>query len=191
MKKREYVRYIMAFESLILYLNDVLYQAEKLFKKHRVSYFPVVDKDKIVGILSIKDLVKICFVDRHDPYDFTIDTSIYSMFTLEQIIVCNPDLISEASNAVGNQCIVVAIDAKRKINDSNGISWEIYTHGGRNPTGINALEWAQSMELRGAGELLVTSMDKDGTKQGFDLELMKAINAVSYTHLTLPTTPYV
>ena len=98
--------------------------------------------------------------------------------TINTAAIKNPDLISEASNAVGNQCIVVAIDAKRKINDSNEISWEIYTHGGRNPTGINALEWAQSMELRGAGELLVTSMDKDGTKQGFDLELMKAINDI-------------
>ena len=96
--------------------------------------------------------------------------------TINTAAIKNPNLISEASSAVGNQCIVVAIDAKRKINASNEISWEIYTHGGRNATGINALEWAQNMELRGAGELLVTSMDKDGTKQGFDLELMKAIN---------------
>ena len=96
--------------------------------------------------------------------------------TINTAAIKNPNLISEASNAVGNQCIVVAIDAKRKINASNEIFWEIYTHGGRNPTGIDALEWAQNMELRGAGELLVTSMDKDGTKQGFDLELMKAIN---------------
>ena len=96
--------------------------------------------------------------------------------TINTAAIKNPNLISEASNAVGNQCIVVAIDAKRKINSSNEISWEIYTHGGRNATGINALEWAKNMELRGAGELLVTSMDKDGTKQGFDLELMKAIN---------------
>ena len=95
MKKPESVRDIMAFESLVLYLNDGLYQAEKLFKKHRVSYLPVVNDAKIVGILSIKDLVKICFVDRHDPYDFTIDTSIYSMFTLEQIMVCSPVLISD------------------------------------------------------------------------------------------------
>ena len=66
--------------------------------------------------------------------------------------------------------------AKRKINTSGKICWEIYTHGGRNPTGIDAIEWSSNMEQRGAGELLVTSMDKDGTKQGFDLELMKAIN---------------
>ena len=96
--------------------------------------------------------------------------------TINTAAINNPDLISEASQAVGNQCIVVAIDAKRTINTSNKLEWEIYTHGGRNPTGINAIEWAENMENRGAGELLVTSMDKDGTKEGFDLELMQAIN---------------
>lgn len=96
--------------------------------------------------------------------------------TINTAAIHNPDLISEASQAVGNQCIVVAIDAKRTFNKSNKLEWEIYTHGGRNPTGINAIEWAENMENRGAGELLVTSMDKDGTKEGFDLELMQAIN---------------
>ena len=96
--------------------------------------------------------------------------------TINTAAINNPELIREASEAVGNQCIVVAIDAKRKINTSGKICWEIYTHGGRNPTGIDAIEWSSNMEQRGAGELLVTSMDKDGTKQGFDLELMKAIN---------------
>ena len=96
--------------------------------------------------------------------------------TINTAAIKNPDLISEASDAVGNQCIVVAIDAKRKLSSSLDDNWEIYTHGGRNPTGINALEWAINMEQKGAGELLVTSMDKDGTKEGFDLELMKAID---------------
>ena len=96
--------------------------------------------------------------------------------TINTAAIHNPNLISEASNSVGSQCIVVAIDAKRKINNSGEQIWEIYTHGGRNATGINAVEWAKDMEIRGAGELLVTSMDKDGTKQGFDLELMQAIN---------------
>ena len=89
----------------------------------------------------------------------------------------NPNLVSDASEAVGSQCIVVAIDAKRKKVSSSKESWEIYTHGGRNATGIDALKWAEEMEIRGAGELLVTSMDKDGTKEGFDLELMQEINA--------------
>ena len=83
----------------------------------------------------------------------------------------NPDLVSEAASRFGSQAIVVAIDAK-KVDDH----WEVFTHGGRNPTGINALDWAKKMVKFGAGELLITSMDKDGTKQGFDLELMKAIN---------------
>lgn len=82
-----------------------------------------------------------------------------------------PKMITEASNIFGSQCIVVAIDAKRKIN-----SWEVYTHGGRNPTGIDAVSWAKKVESLGAGEILLTSMDCDGTKKGFDLSLTKAIS---------------
>jgi cyclase len=85
--------------------------------------------------------------------------------------VQNPDLVREASSIVGNQCIVVAIDARRK-----GDSWEVYTHGGRRPTGLDAVDWARRMEQAGAGELLVTSMDRDGTKNGFDLELTRAVS---------------
>jgi cyclase len=84
----------------------------------------------------------------------------------------NPEFVKEAAQKFGNQCVVVAIDAKRT---SDG-KFEIYTHGGRNPTGIDAIDWAKKMESYGAGELLVTSMDKDGTKSGFDLELTKAIS---------------
>ena len=96
--------------------------------------------------------------------------------TINTAAIKNPKLVSDASEAVGSQCIVVAIDAKRKDSSSENV-WEIYTHGGRNATGIDALKWAEEMEKRGAGELLVTSMDKDGTKEGFDLELMKEINS--------------
>lgn len=96
--------------------------------------------------------------------------------TINTAAINNPRLISDASDAVGNQCIVVAIDAKRKIDGDGTLKWEIYTHGGRNATGIDAISWSEEMQKRGAGELLVTSMDKDGTKQGFDLELMQAIN---------------
>jgi len=85
--------------------------------------------------------------------------------------VQNPDLVSEASGKVGNQCIVVAIDAKRK-----GGGWEVYTHGGRRPTGLDVVAWAKRMELAGAGELLLTSMDRDGTRNGFDLELTRAVS---------------
>src|SRR5947209_17803246 len=84
--------------------------------------------------------------------------------------VQNPDLVREASGVVGNQCIVVAIDAKR-----NGASWEVYTHGGRKPTGLDAVQWAQRMQAAGAGEILLTSMDRDGTKDGFDLALTREV----------------
>ncbi|GIO14891.1 imidazole glycerol phosphate synthase subunit HisF [Cohnella xylanilytica] len=86
----------------------------------------------------------------------------------------NPDLIADGSRMFGAQCIVVAIDAKY---NAEWGEWEVYTHGGRNPTGIKALEWAKEAERRGAGELLLTSMDADGTKDGFDLPLTKAVSS--------------
>ena len=81
--------------------------------------------------------------------------------------VQNPEIVREASGKVGSQCIVVAIDAKRRA--AGG--WEVYTHGGRRPTGIDALDWARRMAAAGAGEILLTSMDRDGTRDGFDLAL--------------------
>lgn len=87
-----------------------------------------------------------------------------------------PEFVMEAANRFGNQCIVVAIDAKRVSPLGTSPQWEIFTHGGRRTTGINALEWAQKMADSGAGELLITSMDRDGTKEGFDLELMAAVS---------------
>ncbi|MEM7680106.1 MAG: imidazole glycerol phosphate synthase subunit HisF [Pseudomonadota bacterium] len=87
--------------------------------------------------------------------------------------VKNPEFVKEAANKYGSQAIVVAIDAKAVEGTPN--KWEVYTHGGRRPVGIDAVDWASQMEDYGAGELLVTSMDRDGTKSGFDLELMRAI----------------
>jgi cyclase len=84
--------------------------------------------------------------------------------------VNRPDFVREAAEMFGSQCIVVAIDAKRA-----GDHWEVFTHGGRNPTGIDACDWAERMESYGAGEILLTSMDRDGTKAGYDLELTRAI----------------
>ena len=90
--------------------------------------------------------------------------------------VQNPDLVREASGIVGNQCIVVAIDAKKR----KDAGWEVYTHGGRNPTGLDAVDWARRMTGAGAGEILLTSMDRDGTREGFDLALTRAVcDAVS------------
>jgi cyclase len=84
--------------------------------------------------------------------------------------VAEPEFVRGAAERFGSQCIVVAIDAKRK----NG-GWEVYTHGGRTPSGIDALEWAERMEESGAGEILLTSMDRDGTRLGYDLELTRAV----------------
>ena len=111
------------------------------------------------GVRSIEDINKLlnCGADK-----VSINTA----------AVQNPEVVVESSKKFGSQCIVVAIDAKK-----NGDMWEIFTHGGRNKTGINALEFAKKMEKNGAGELLVTSMDKDGTQSGYDIELMKNISS--------------
>jgi cyclase len=84
--------------------------------------------------------------------------------------VQNPGLVRDASAIVGCQCVVVAIDAKR-----NGSSWEVFTHGGRKATGLDAVDWARRMQAAGAGEILLTSMDRDGTRDGFDLALTRAV----------------
>ena len=84
----------------------------------------------------------------------------------------NPGVVRDASGIVGNQCIVVAIDAKRR----TAGGWEVFTHGGRKPTGIDAIDWARRMEAAGAGEILLTSMDRDGTRDGFDLALTHAVS---------------
>jgi cyclase len=93
--------------------------------------------------------------------------------------VANPDIISAASAKYGAQCIVVAIDAKRRSAEeaaTRGPGWDVYTHGGRRNTGLDAVSWAADMARRGAGEILLTSMDRDGTKSGFDLELTRAVS---------------
>ena len=89
--------------------------------------------------------------------------------------VQNPGLVSEASGHYGAQCIVVAIDAKR-VAGNGAPRWEVYTHGGRKPSGLDALEWGRRMQASGAGEILLTSMDRDGTRNGFDLELTRAFS---------------
>ena len=112
------------------------------------------------GVKSIEDINKLlnCGADK-----VSINTA----------AVQNVKVVEESSQKFGSQCIVVAIDAKK-----NGDMWEIFTHGGRNSTGINAIEFASKMENCGAGELLVTSMDKDGTQSGYDIELMKKISSI-------------
>jgi cyclase len=89
--------------------------------------------------------------------------------------VARPALVGEAAERFGTQCIVVAIDARRRAADDPSRGWEVYTHGGRTPTGLDALDWAARMEAAGAGEILLTSMDRDGTQRGYDLELTRAV----------------
>lgn len=90
--------------------------------------------------------------------------------------VLNPQLVADASGHFGSQCIVVAIDAKKVGDVDNAPRWEIFTHGGRNATGIDAIEWAKKMQSLGAGEILLTSMDRDGTRNGFDLALTRVVS---------------
>lgn len=89
--------------------------------------------------------------------------------------VFRPEFVKEASDKVGSQCIVLSIDAKRASTEGETPKWEIFTHGGRKGTGIDAIEWAERMTEYGAGEILLTSMDRDGTRDGFDLELTRRI----------------
>ncbi len=89
--------------------------------------------------------------------------------------VQSPQLVADASSRVGAQCIVVAIDAKRVAGEGGPARWEVFTHGGRKPTGLDAVEWARRVQALGAGEILLTSMDRDGTRIGFDLALTRAI----------------
>ena len=93
--------------------------------------------------------------------------------SLNTAAVRRPEFVGEAAETFGSQCIVVAIDAKRREKPADG--WEVFTHGGRNSTGLDAIEWAQRVESLGAGEILLTSMDRDGTQSGYDLELTRGI----------------
>lgn len=97
--------------------------------------------------------------------------------SINSAAVANPDLIKRATDYHGSQCIVIAIDARRVPDSPDSMPrWEVYTHGGRRPTGIDVLQWAQQMQDAGAGEVLLTSMDRDGTREGFDLALTHAVS---------------
>ena len=110
------------------------------------------------GIIKLEDIRKLL---RAGADKISINTG----------AVTRPEFVREAAETFGSQCIVVAIDAKRA-----GEGWEVFTHGGRKPTGIDACEWAEKMAAYGAGEILLTSMDRDGTKEGYDLELTRTIS---------------
>jgi cyclase len=91
--------------------------------------------------------------------------------------VQRPELVAEIAEEFGNQCVVVAIDARRHLGDGAGEGWEVFTHGGRTPTGLDVVDWARRVEALGAGEILLTSMDRDGTRDGFDVELTAAVSS--------------
>jgi len=95
--------------------------------------------------------------------------------SINSAAVNNPEFVREAADRFGSQCIVVAIDAKKVSAESEPNRWEIFTHGGRKPTGLDAIQWARRMTDYGAGEILLTSMDKDGTRNGFDIAVTRAI----------------
>ena len=128
----------------------------------------------------VKETSKKCFVP------LTVGGGVRSVEDINKLLNCGADKVSintaavqdlnvvlESSKKFGSQCIVVAIDAKK-----NGDKWDVYTHGGRNNSGLDALEFAKKMEDSGAGELLVTSMDRDGTQIGYDIDLMKKISSM-------------
>ena len=96
---------------------------------------------------------------------------------LNTAAVERPEVLSEAADLFGAQCVVAAIDARRRDPADPDAGWEVFTHGGRTPAGIDAVEWAATTESRGAGEILLTSMDRDGTKDGFDLPLLRAVTS--------------
>ena len=135
------------------------------------------NRDTIYGV--VKDTSKKCFVP------LTVGGGVRSVDDINKLLNCgadkvsintaavqNAELVIESSKKFGSQCIVVAIDAKK-----NGEIWEVFTHGGRKNTGINAIEFAKKMEEYGAGELLITSMDRDGTQVGYDIDLMNKISS--------------
>ena len=96
--------------------------------------------------------------------------------SLNTAAIEQPELIKEGAETFGSQCMVVSIDARRRNADDTSQGWDVYTHGGRRPTGLDALEWTVQAEKLGAGEILLTSMDRDGTKDGYDIELTRAIS---------------
>jgi imidazole glycerol-phosphate synthase subunit HisF len=128
----------------------------------------------------VKQVAKVCFIP------FTVGGGVREVDDIRQLLLCgadkvsinsaavyNPELVREASRKFGNQCVVVAIDAKK---NQHG-RFDVFVKGGRENTGIDAIEWAKKMQEFGAGEILLTSMDKDGTKSGYDLELVSAISS--------------
>jgi cyclase len=171
------------FENLVD-AGDPVAQAKFYYEQgaDELCFLDIAATDENRGVILdvVKKVAQVCFIP------FTVGGGIKEIQDFSNLLKCgadkvsvnsaaikNPELISEAASKFGSQCVVVAIDAKK--NESG--NYEIFTHGGKKPTGIDAIEWAKKVTNLGAGEILLTSMDKDGTKSGYDLELIKKITS--------------
>jgi len=171
------------FENLVD-AGDPVAQAKFYYEQgaDELCFLDIAATDENRGVILdvVKKVAQVCFIP------FTVGGGIKEIQDFSNLLKCgadkvsvnsaaikNPKLISEAASKFGSQCVVVAIDAKK--NESE--NYEIFTHGGKKPTGIDAIEWAKKVTNLGAGEILLTSMDKDGTKSGYDLELIKKISS--------------
>jgi len=171
------------FENLVD-AGDPVAQAKFYYEQgaDELCFLDIAATDENRGVILdvVKKVAQVCFIP------FTVGGGIKEIQDFSNLLKCgadkvsinsaaikNPELISEAASKFGSQCVVVAIDAKK--NESG--NYEIFTHGGKKPTGIDAIEWAKKVTHLGAGEILLTSMDKDGTKSGYDLELIKKITS--------------
>jgi cyclase len=171
------------FENLID-AGDPVAQAKFYFEEgaDELCFLDIAASQENRGVMleMVKKVAEVCFIP------FTVGGGIRELQDFSDLLSCgadkisvnsaaikNPTLITQAAQKFGSQCVVVALDAKK--NQSG--SYEIFTHGGKNPTGIDAINWAKKAEELGAGEILLTSMDQDGTKSGYDLELIKKVTA--------------
>ncbi len=171
------------FENLVD-AGDPVAQAKFYFEQgaDELCFLDIAATDEARGVMldMVKKVAAVCFIP------FTVGGGIKELQDFSDLLKCgadkvsvnsaaikNPQLISQAAQKFGSQAVVVAIDAKKNAAGN----YEIFTHGGKNPTGIDAIEWAKKVEKLGAGELLVTSMDRDGTKAGYDLELITKITS--------------
>lgn len=171
------------FENLID-AGDPVAQAKFYFDEgaDEICFLDIAATQENRGAMleMVKKVAEVCFIP------FTVGGGIRELQNFSDLLSCgadkisvnsaaikNPTLITQAAQKFGSQCVVVALDAKK--NQSG--SYEIFTHGGKNPTGIDAINWAKKAEELGAGEILLTSMDRDGTKSGYDLELIKKVTA--------------
>ena len=171
------------FENLID-AGDPVAQAKFYYEQgaDELCFLDIAASQENRGVMldMVKKVASVCFIP------FTVGGGIKELQDFSNLLKCgadkvsinsaaikNPELISHAAKKFGSQCVVVAIDAKK---NSQG-NFEIFTHGGKNPTGIDAIIWAKKVEELGAGEILLTSMDRDGTKSGYDLELLQKVTS--------------